>query len=277
MDLNVSDDVSPAPELRSRVLAEARRRRAPAAVAAGASPIDVHRVEAARVILLLQRPGGRRLGPPGRPHRARRLDRPRRRGPPRGQRVAAGSPARCAGARHPGDRHRQRAHRTAQARARHAGRPPTRAVAELEVAAKAIDTELAIRGRPVSTSRSTGGAGVCRHGSRCWCVPSRRGPTRTTSVVPSASRWWHHRRPRSSRWPAPDAASCRACSLPATCPTRDASSASASPTSAAPPGTSTWEPSAGCVRPATTLSTSRSSPRPSACAEPSAPGSTRAA
>ena len=36
--------------------------------------------------------------------------------------------------------------RTAQARARHAGRPPTRAVAELEAAAEAIDTELAVRG-----------------------------------------------------------------------------------------------------------------------------------
>jgi uncharacterized protein (TIGR03083 family) len=36
--------------------------------------------------------------------------------------------------------------RTALARARHAGRPPTRAVAELEAAAEAIDTELAIRG-----------------------------------------------------------------------------------------------------------------------------------
>ncbi len=36
--------------------------------------------------------------------------------------------------------------RTAQARARHAGRPPTYAVAELEAAAEAVDTELAVRG-----------------------------------------------------------------------------------------------------------------------------------
>ncbi len=36
--------------------------------------------------------------------------------------------------------------RTAQARARHAGRPPTHAVAELEAAAEASDTELAVRG-----------------------------------------------------------------------------------------------------------------------------------
>jgi hypothetical protein len=36
--------------------------------------------------------------------------------------------------------------RTAQARARHAGRSPARAVAELEAAAEAIDTEVALRG-----------------------------------------------------------------------------------------------------------------------------------
>ena len=50
----VVHDVKPAPELRSRVLAEARCRREPAAMVAGSSPIDVHRVELARAILLLR-------------------------------------------------------------------------------------------------------------------------------------------------------------------------------------------------------------------------------
>ena len=120
----VVDDVTPAPELRSRVLAEARRRREPAAVVAGSSPIDVHRVEAGAGHPAAARPDRRRLGPPGRPARVRRLDGPRRRGPPGGQRVAAGPPARRAGARHPRDRHRQRGpHRPGPGPAR---RPPAR-------------------------------------------------------------------------------------------------------------------------------------------------------
>src|SRR5262249_42709898 len=50
----VVSDVAPADALRSRVLADAWRRRRPAAVVAGSSPIDVHRIEVARVVLLLR-------------------------------------------------------------------------------------------------------------------------------------------------------------------------------------------------------------------------------
>ena len=50
----VVSDVTPPLPLRSRVLAEARRRRPPTAVVAGASPTEVHRVEVARSILLLR-------------------------------------------------------------------------------------------------------------------------------------------------------------------------------------------------------------------------------
>src|SRR5215218_7536056 len=46
-------DVPVAPELRARVLGEARRRRPAAVTVAGASPIEVHRVELSRLLLLL--------------------------------------------------------------------------------------------------------------------------------------------------------------------------------------------------------------------------------
>ncbi|HET6951124.1 MAG TPA: maleylpyruvate isomerase N-terminal domain-containing protein, partial [Acidimicrobiales bacterium] len=54
----LSTEVAPPDDLRARVLATARRRRPPAAVRAGATPLDVHRVELSRAILLL-----RALGP----------------------------------------------------------------------------------------------------------------------------------------------------------------------------------------------------------------------
>ncbi len=47
-------ETAPRPDLRARVIGEARRRRAPARVVAGWSPIDVHRVEAARAVMLLR-------------------------------------------------------------------------------------------------------------------------------------------------------------------------------------------------------------------------------
>ena len=62
--------------------------------------------------------------------------------------------------------------RTAQAQARHAGRPPARAVAELEAAAEASDAQIAVRGedrlnepidwwgRRTATRRRTARAGV---------------------------------------------------------------------------------------------------------------------
>ena len=72
----VVSDVTPPLPLRSSVLAEARRRRPPTAVVAGASPTEVHRVEVGAVDPAAARPDGRRLGSTGRPARARRLDRP---------------------------------------------------------------------------------------------------------------------------------------------------------------------------------------------------------
>ena len=141
----VVHEVGPAPELRSRVLAEARRRREPAAVVAGSSPIDVHRVELARAILLLRDltvdDWARSVDPPefagwtvhdvvvhlvaNESLLASQLGVPVR-GIPETATDNEG--------------------RTAQARARHAGRPPSHAVAELEAAAEATDAEVTVRG-----------------------------------------------------------------------------------------------------------------------------------
>jgi uncharacterized protein (TIGR03083 family) len=141
----VVHEVAPAAELRSRVFAEARSRRAPAAVVAGASPIDVHRIELGRVILLLRdlmvddwvHP----VDPPefagwtvhdvvvhlvaNESLLAHQLGVPVR-GIPETATDNEG--------------------RTAQARARHAARPPSHAVAELEAAAEATSAAVTIRG-----------------------------------------------------------------------------------------------------------------------------------
>jgi uncharacterized protein (TIGR03083 family) len=138
-------DVPPAAGLRARVLEEARRRRGAAEVLAGASPIEVHRTELARAVLLL-----RDLAPED---WARPVDPPEmagwtvhdvavhlaanaslladRLGVP-----LAGVPETA------GDNEA----RTAEARARHQGRPPAAAVAELEAAAEAADAEVTGRG-----------------------------------------------------------------------------------------------------------------------------------
>jgi uncharacterized protein (TIGR03083 family) len=141
----VVHDVAPAAELRRRVLTEAHRRRAPATVVVGSSPIDVHRVELARAILLLRDltldDWTRPVDPPefagwtvhdvvvhlaaNESLLADQLSVPVR-GIPETLTDNDG--------------------RTAQARARHAGRPPVYAVAELEAAAEATDTEVTVRG-----------------------------------------------------------------------------------------------------------------------------------
>ncbi len=141
----VVSDVTPPLPLRSRVLAEARRRRPPTAVVAGASPIEVHRVEVARSILLLRDltvdDWARPVDPPelagwtvhdvvvhvaaNESLLARQLGVP-----------VTGIPETAT----------DNEGRTAQAQARHAGRPPARAVAELEAAAEVSDTEIAVRG-----------------------------------------------------------------------------------------------------------------------------------
>jgi uncharacterized protein (TIGR03083 family) len=141
----VVEDVAPDRALRSRVLAEARRRRVPAAVVAGASPIEVHRVELARAILLLRDltvdDWAQPVDPPefagwtvhdvvvhlvsNESLLADELGVP-----------VAGIPETAI----------DNDGRTAQARARHLDRPPASAVAELEAAAEAVDATVAARG-----------------------------------------------------------------------------------------------------------------------------------
>ncbi len=141
----VVNDVTPPPRLRSRVLAEARRRRAPAPVVAGASPAEVQRVEAARAILLLR---DLAVGDWARP-----IDPPELSGwtvhdvvvhlVANATLLAAQLGVPLSGIPETATDNEGR---TAQARARHAGRPPALAVAELEAAAEATDAELAVRG-----------------------------------------------------------------------------------------------------------------------------------
>ena len=239
----VVNEVTPAPGLRSRVLAEARRRREPAAVVAGSSPIDVHRVEVGAGDPAAARPDGRRLGPPGRPARARRLDRSRRRGPPGRQRDAAGPPAgsaRCPASPRPPPTTRGAPPRpmpgTPVDRRRWQSpswrRPPRRRPRKSPPGA-----------RPASTSRSTGGAAAPRRGLLCWCAPSRRGPTPTISVGPSGQAWSSRRRRRCSRWPMRRAASCRGRSPSAGGCAPDDWCDSDSPTSATP----RWDVDLGAV------------------------------
>ncbi len=141
----VISDVTPPPELRARVLAAARSRRPPAAVVAGSSPIEVHRVEVARAILLL-----RDLTVDD---WARPVDPPELAGwtiHDVAVHLAANESllADRLGVPVPGipETATDNEGRTAQARARHAGRRPAFAVAELEAAAEATDAELTVRG-----------------------------------------------------------------------------------------------------------------------------------
>ena len=138
-------DRAPATGLRARVLDEARRRYGAAEVLAGVSPIEVHRTELARAILLLRdlAPGdwARPVDPPelagwtvhdvavhlvaNESLLAERLGVP-----------LAGIPETAV----------DNEGRTAEARARHRGRPPGAALAELEAAAEAADTAVTGRG-----------------------------------------------------------------------------------------------------------------------------------
>jgi uncharacterized protein (TIGR03083 family) len=172
----IVDEVTPPRELRSRVLAAARGQRPPAEVVAGASPIDVHRIELARVVLLLRDltfdDWTRPVDPP-------ELD---------GWTVhdlvvhlvanesllasALGVPV-------PGipETATDNEGRTAQAQTRHYGRPPAQAVAELEASAEATATEIAARGEarldePID-----------------WW--GRRSTTRTAVLVRAFETWTH--------------------------------------------------------------------------------------
>jgi uncharacterized protein (TIGR03083 family) len=141
----VVNEIMPAPDLRSRVLAEARRRRPPATVVAGASPVDVHRVEVARAVLLLR---DLTVDDWVRP-----VDPPEFAGwtvNDAAVHLVANESllAHQLGVPVPGipETATDNEGRTAQARARHAGRPPAHAVAEFEAAAEATDTAVAARG-----------------------------------------------------------------------------------------------------------------------------------
>jgi len=170
----VVQEVTPAPELRSRVLAEARRRREPAAVIAGASPIDVHRVELARALLLLRDLTADDW--------TRLVDPPEFAGWTVHDVVVhlvanESLLAYQLGVPVPGipETATDNEGRTAQARARHASRPPSHAVAELEAAAEATDAEVTVRGEarldePISWwgGRAASGVAVLVRAFETW-------------------------------------------------------------------------------------------------------------
>jgi uncharacterized protein (TIGR03083 family) len=141
----VIDEVAPPDGLRGLALGEARRRRAPAEMVAGASPIEAHRVELSRAVLLLrdlaEQDWSRPVDPPEfagwtvhdvAVHLA----------------ANASLVANNLGAGVPGipETTADNEGRTAQARARHAGRSPALAVAELEASAEAADRAVSQRG-----------------------------------------------------------------------------------------------------------------------------------
>jgi uncharacterized protein (TIGR03083 family) len=141
----VVHEVTPPTTLRARVLAEARRRRRPAAVVAGASPIDVHRIELARAILLLRDLTADDWVQP--------VDPPELAGWTVHDVVVHLAANESLLAHHLGvpvpgipESATDNLGRTTQARARHADLPPAVAVAELEAAVEASSTEVARRG-----------------------------------------------------------------------------------------------------------------------------------
>jgi uncharacterized protein (TIGR03083 family) len=172
----VVEDVAPDRALRSRVLAEARRRRVPAAVVAGASPIEVHRIELARAILLLRDltvdDWAQPVDPPefagwtvhdvvvhlvaNESLLADALGVP-----------IAGIPETAI----------DNEGRTAQARARHCDRPPAYAVAELEASAEAVDVTVTARGEARLDEPI-----------QWW---GRRSPTRAALLVRAFETWTH--------------------------------------------------------------------------------------
>ena len=141
----VTTSVPPPAALRRLVLDRSRERRAPEPVAAGAPPVEVHRVELARAVLLLSDlradDWARPVDPPefagwtvhdvaahlvaNESLLAAQLGRP-----------VAGVPETAL----------DNEGRTAATRARHRALPPAAAVAELEAAAEAVDEVIAARG-----------------------------------------------------------------------------------------------------------------------------------
>ena len=138
-------EVGPPADLAARVRRAALERRPPAPTTTGASPIEVHRVELSRAVLLLSdlRPGdwARPVDPPElagwtvhdvavhvMANESLLADR-------------LGDPV-------PGvvETRRDNEGRTAEARARHRGLPPAAAIVELEAAAEAVDDAVTARG-----------------------------------------------------------------------------------------------------------------------------------
>ncbi len=141
----VIDDVPPPAGLRARVLGEAHRRRAPAAVVAGASPIEAHRIELARALLLL-----RDLAPE---EWARPVDPPEFAGWTVHDLAVHLVANESLLAHHLGvpvagipEIATDNEGRTAEAHRRHLDLPPETAVAELEEAAEAVHSAVVARG-----------------------------------------------------------------------------------------------------------------------------------
>jgi uncharacterized protein (TIGR03083 family) len=141
----VTAEVPPPAALRDRVLAASRRLRAPEPVVAGASPVDVHRVELARAVLLL---ADLRADDWSRP-----VDPPEFSGWTVHDVAAHLVANESLLAHHLGvpvagvpETALDNEGRTAAARGRHRTLPPAAAVAELELAAEAVDDAVAARG-----------------------------------------------------------------------------------------------------------------------------------
>jgi uncharacterized protein (TIGR03083 family) len=135
----------PPGDLRERVLGAAGAGRVPSPVVAGASPIDVHRTELSRMVLLLSD-----LTPD---EWARPLDPPEFAGWTVHELAAHIAANESLLADHLGvpvegvtETEQDNEGRTAAAQARHRDLPPAAAVGELEAAAEAVDTEVQARG-----------------------------------------------------------------------------------------------------------------------------------
>ena len=170
----------PPGDLGARVREVALARRAPAAPVAGASPVEVHRVEMSRLVLLLSdlRPDDWRAT----------VDPPEMAGWTVHDIAAHVASNEALMADHLGEpvpgvseSERDNERRTAQAQARHRDLPPAAAVVELEAAAEAVDTV-------VSTIVATRGEGGLDDRIEWWAGPAS---IRFLLLVRAFEAWTH--------------------------------------------------------------------------------------